>query len=647
MKFSPSLRLAVLPLALSAVFPALAQSQLAPVMVTATRFADQADALPLGVSVITAEEIHISGASTVNEAIMRLLGVVGRQDYYGGGDYSLDLRGFGVTADNNQVVIVDGVRLNEADLGGTRLAGIPIDGVERIEILRGSGSVLYGEGSTGGVIIVTTKAGIGKERMNAATAYAGVGSHGLREARANATLVSGGFSLDVAASRRDSDNHRDNFVSSAEGQSFLGQWSDDSLRLGARYAVDTLDTRLPGALSLEQWRANPRQTNTPDDSAVIKNERGAVFAELQLTDWQLAFDVGSRTKSLVNDYTAYGSRSRYAYDIDAQNAGLRAQHEASLGSARNQLQMGTDHAEWNRTVLGNWGSVANQSSHAWYIKDDVTLTGAGTRLSTGWRTERLSKSNTGASAPYSDDMQAWEIGLSQVLPFNWTVYGRLGSSFRLPNVDEFGYTSPGVSLLPQTSRDAELGARWKQDRATLDARVYRNKLNNEIGFNPVAEDPFSSPYYDGANINFAPTQRQGIEIDVRYQFGTALELRGNAAWRDSSFRSGVYADKKVPLAPARILGLRADWKPMPGHRLSGGVNWVSSQFADFDNRYRMSAYTTADLRYAYQWNQAELSLAINNLFDRKYYSQATVNDTGLKVYPEADRTVVAGLRLRF
>ena len=169
MKFSPSLRLAVLPLALSAVFPALAQSQLAPVMVTATRFADQADALPLGVSVITAEEIHISGASTVNEAIMRLLGVVGRQDYYGGGDYSLDLRGFGVTADNNQVVIVDGVRLNEADLGGTRLAGIPIDGVERIEILRGSGSVLYGEGSTGGVIIVTTKAGIGKERMNAAT----------------------------------------------------------------------------------------------------------------------------------------------------------------------------------------------------------------------------------------------------------------------------------------------------------------------------------------------------------------------------------------------------------------------------------------------------------------------------------------------
>lgn len=417
--------------------------------------------------------------------------------------------------------------------------------------------------------------------------------------------------------------------------------------MGARYAVDTLDTRLPGALSLGQWRANPRQTGTPDDSAVIKNERGAVFAELQLTDWQLAFDAGSRTKSLVNDYTANGSRGRYAYDIDAQNAGLRAQSEASFGGAKNQLQVGTDHAEWSRKVLGSWGSVANQSSHAWYIKDDVTLNGTGTRLSTGWRTERLSKSNTGASAPYSDDMQAWEIGLSQALQLNWTVYSRLGSSFRLPNVDEFGWTSPGVSLVPQTSRDIEIGARWKQERISLDSRVYRSKLRNEIGYNPLAEGPYSIYGSDGANVNFDPTQRQGIEIDARYQFDATLELRGNVAWRDSSFRSGGYADKKVPLAPARSMSLRADWSPMPEHRLSGGVNWVSSQFADFDNRYRMPAYTTADLRYAYQLSKAELSLGINNLFDRKYYSQATIDSSGLKVYPEAGRTVVAGLRLRF
>ena len=93
-----------------------------------------------------------------------MLGVPGRLDLYGGGDYALDLRGFGITADSNQVVVVDGIRINEADLGGTRLAGISIDSVERIEVIRGSGAVLYGEGATGGVIVITTKAGRGTAR---------------------------------------------------------------------------------------------------------------------------------------------------------------------------------------------------------------------------------------------------------------------------------------------------------------------------------------------------------------------------------------------------------------------------------------------------------------------------------------------------
>src|SRR6185369_11564938 len=172
-----SRRLRALPLALAAACPlALAQSITLPdTVVTARRFAEPAQPLPLGVSVVTADDIQASGATTINEALMRILGIVGRQDFFGGGEYSLDLRGFGATADNNQVVIVDGLRLSEADLGGTRLAGIPIESVERIEVLRGSGAVQYGEGATGGVIIVTTKAGTGRQRGNTASVYAGAG----------------------------------------------------------------------------------------------------------------------------------------------------------------------------------------------------------------------------------------------------------------------------------------------------------------------------------------------------------------------------------------------------------------------------------------------------------------------------------------
>ncbi|MCB2028014.1 MAG: TonB-dependent receptor plug domain-containing protein, partial [Rhodoferax sp.] len=69
------------------------QSQLPAVTVTATRFAEPAASLPFGVSVVTADDIRASGASTVNEALMKLLGVVGRLDTSGGNNYSLDLRG--------------------------------------------------------------------------------------------------------------------------------------------------------------------------------------------------------------------------------------------------------------------------------------------------------------------------------------------------------------------------------------------------------------------------------------------------------------------------------------------------------------------------------------------------------------------------
>ena len=118
--FVSGARLGVLALSLPAAAGVLAQGQLTTslkeVAVTASRVAGPRDVQPFGTSVITAEDIQSAGAVTVNDAIIRILGVAGRQDFYGGGDYALDLRGFGTTSDSNQVVIVDGIRINEADL---------------------------------------------------------------------------------------------------------------------------------------------------------------------------------------------------------------------------------------------------------------------------------------------------------------------------------------------------------------------------------------------------------------------------------------------------------------------------------------------------------------------------------------------------
>lgn len=634
-------RLCAIPLAATTAAAALAQPLLPAVTVTATRFAEPAATLPFGVSVITAEQIRNSGASTVNEAVIKLLGVVGRLDTSGGNNYSLDLRGFGSTAGSNQVVIVDGQRLNEADLSNAALSSIPIDTVQKIEVLRGTGAVLYGEGATGGVIVITTKAGIGSERRNSAQLYLAGGSLGLRESRGSATLASGGFSVDVAASDRDSDGHRDNFASGAHALSASVQWSNDWLRVGVRGGRDALHSGLPGALSAAQYAANPRQAISLTEYGAVQKNHAGVFVEGFVGAWQLAADASQRRK----DYDSVSFGAPYAYSVDATNTSLRARHEGMLGGLPNVFVVGHDNIRWERL---RFGTLARARNSAWYVKNDLTVPNSGTRLSIGFRDEELSKSDDGSVAAIDQRNQAWEIGVSQELGTSITAYARVGSSFRLANVDEFTFTRPNATLLPQTSRDTELGVRWRVNATAVEVRWYRSALRNEIGYDPLALGPFS-PFFDGANVNFDPTLRQGLELVASHAVTAALDLHLNAALRQARFTSGPNRGNDVMLVPKRTVALRADWRPAGGHALSGGLSWVSSQSPDFANLCNIPGYMTADLRYAYTWGKAELALGIANLTDRKYYTQAFSCNGGVTggIYPEPGRTITASLLYRF
>lgn len=614
--------------------------------ITATRFAESADELPVGVSVITAQQIKDSGALTINEAIMRLLGVQGRQDLNGGGEYGLDLRGFGSTADSNQVVVVDGVRLSEADTGGTRLAGISIDSVERIEVVRGSGAVLYGEGATGGVIVVTTKAGIGKQAQNGGSAYVGYGSQGLHEVRANANLVKEGFSLEGFAQNRNADNYRDNARSKSDAAALTAQWTTGALRFGGRLVQDRLNARLPGDLTAAQYASNPWQSTKPNDSVAIENQRNSVFAEMDLGPWQLAGDAGWRNKSVRSMNSGFA----YDYDTEAANHGVRARREGVLDGHKNILVMGHDYNQWSRTVMGAFGSQADQSSRAWYIKDDVILANTGTRLSAGWRTESFNKSIDSTTNRVDARQRAWDLGASQRLDAQWTAYARTGQSFRLPNVDEFSFVVGAASLKPQTSRDHEFGLRRNYASGRYEVRAYRSELTNEIGFDPnIANPSFWNPANLGANVNFDPTRRQGLELDADHKLSASVKMRGNLAWRTAQFREGTYAGKQVPLVPEKVLALGADWQLAPEHKISGGVNWVSASHPDVNNQCVMPSYSVAHVRYAYQLKDMDWALAVNNLMDHRYYTQAFAcsNQVTSSIYPEPGRAVMASMRYRF
>jgi iron complex outermembrane receptor protein len=105
----------------------------------------------------------------------------------------------------------------------------------------------------------------------------------------------------------------------------------------------------------------------------------------------------------------------------------------------------------------------------------------------------------------------------------------------------------------------------------------------------------------------------------------------------------------VPLVAGTTLAVRADWRPAPAHAVNAGIVWVSSQKVDFDNTCSAPNYATADLRYSYQFRNAEFALGVANLTDAKYYTQAFRCSAGVTngIYPEAGRTVTASVRVKF
>jgi iron complex outermembrane receptor protein len=647
MKFSINrARLSVLSLACISAISAHAQSDtthsLGEVVVTASRFAESADALSYGVSVITSQEIAASGASSVSEAVMKILGVPGRLDLTGGNNYALDLRGFGQTSDSNQVVVLDGRRLSEQDMSGTGLGVISIDQVQRIEVIHGSAAVLYGEGATGGVILISTKAGMGVERHNSAAIAATVGSNNLREVRASATMSDGGLSLDVFGTDRLSDGHRENFVSDNNNVGATLQWTNDWLRVGVQSSRSLGHSGFPGPLTPNQYADNPRQSLTPSDFGEIKSEISGLFMEAFVGDWQFGLDVGQRSKKTLANYGGYLSNGL----VDASTTDARARHTYKGTDLANALTLGLDTEEWKSVDYLNLR--AKSESNGIYVSDDVSVPATGTRFSVGLRNQKVTKVKEAVTSGVDDSQSVWSIGVTQELSSGVQVFGRTGASFRLANIDEINVVTPGSTLRPQTSRDVELGARWQYSSGRVELRWYQSNLENEIAYDGTAVGPYS-PYMNGANINLDPTVHRGVELETHHDLTEWVALRLNVAARQAKFDFGPYAGNNIALVPGQTASIGLELKPATSHTVNLGLTWVSSQSTDFNNQCSMPSFNTLDARYAYSSKAVELALGVANLADSKYFTQSYGCIAGViqGIYPEAGRVVSATAKIKF
>ena len=633
------------------------------VVVTATRDTQEIRKIPANVTVITKEEIEQSNAKTVVDVLRDKVDVM-VTDYYGNGkSTSVDIRGFGETGPLNTLVLVDGRRVNEIDLSGVDWTQIPLDQVERIEIVRGAGSVLYGDNAVGGVINIITKK---PEKTFSANAEVVGGSYGYNKESASVSGKWGAFSAILNASHNSTEGYRENGFLRAEdvgGKVIYDLNEYVSFDFSGGFHTD--DTGLPFALDKTHYILDPRAAAHPDDKANTNDGYGVLGIKAKLWDFgRIEADLSYRHREVDDFYVSYVFKDKR----NLSTWGLTPKYilEAPLWTFSNKLTVGLDFYRSQSDVFSdspfstpvhNHSEVIKTSTGA-YLLDEFSIF-QNLILSLGYRQEWVnfdiaqtvltgtSKAGSGNSEP------AWTAGLSYLFGKNSSAFLSYKRSFRYPVSDElieyildpktFNVTGIKISpIKPQVGYHYEAGIRhaftdWIEANLTL----FLVDMRNEIFFDP----------YTYANENFPKTRRQGIEVGAKVKPLQWLTFWGNYSYTKATLQEYPYSGNDIPGVPRHKGSLGADVEIWNGLSLNTRANFVGSRYfiSDWANAVpKLGGYYTLDMKLSYVWKGLKAFVGINNLFNRKYAEFGVVDSAGAQYfYPSPGRNFIGGMSYIF
>ncbi|MBP1749234.1 MAG: TonB-dependent receptor, partial [Deltaproteobacteria bacterium] len=247
-------------------FPQESPQTLESIVVTATRTESKIKEIPANVSIISKEQIEEKGARTLSDVFRDEQGIYTRS-LLGNPKFSaVDIRGFGETASQNSLFLIDGRRVNDIDISYVDLMQVPVEMIERIEIYRGPASVLYGDNAIGGVVNILLKKGEGKPSVIAGL---NTGSYDLYNPYLGASGRQGAFSYNILTSSYDTNGYRHN--NDLHAKDLFGSFSYEfparlSVNLKAGHHRDTYGLAGPlSAFQLHTGFYDRKDASTPAD----------------------------------------------------------------------------------------------------------------------------------------------------------------------------------------------------------------------------------------------------------------------------------------------------------------------------------------------------------------------------------------------
>lgn len=691
-------------LASAVLLPSLAQAQNTPaptapierlptVQVQAARVAQVADIdLPASLTTVWVDEDRTGPLAQLSEALNGIPGVVARDRQNYAQDTQLSIRGFGARSTfgvRGVRVLVDGVPATMPD-GQGQLSHASLLSAQRVEVLRGPFSALYGN-SSGGVVQVWSADGAEGDpwRLRLDT-----GSDNTVSAGAQLRGVQGPIRYNVAANHFRTDGWRDH--SQARRESVNARLGTDvgggQLDLVLNY-FDAPDAQDPLGLTRAQVRENPRQatavaTQYNTRKSVRQAQAGLVFTRTERAQtWRAMGYAGQRS---VEQYLAIppGPQANPLHaggviDLDGDYGGLDARWawhgdwagrplDVVIGAnADRQQQDRRGYENFVGDQVGIKGRLRrdqsdrvenlDQFAQAWWQWAPRWSLLLGMRHST----VRFRSNDHYITAGNPDDSgsRRYEAttpvaGVVFRASDAWRLYASAGRGFETPTFNELGYRADGqaglaLDLSAARSRNLEVGSKWHgQSGAQVEAALFRADTDDELA---VASNSGGRSTYR----NIGRTRRQGAEASYVQPLGAQADLTLAYTWIEATVRdpyalcaaSGcntVTAGSRLPGVPSQQWNARLQYRPGPWQ-------WAAEVVASSDTvvndlaTERAPGYALLNLEMSRRWTTAQGTLRafarIDNALDQRYIGSVIVNDGNQRFFePGPDRRYNVGLQ---
>ncbi len=676
----------------------IAQNSQSTVIVSGSRFEENLNEVPANVQVITREEIAESTSSNIPDILSQIGGLNIRNT--AGGQLNLgatvDMGGYGPTARDTTLILVDGQRINPIDSSAISWESIPLDSINRIEILRGGASVQYGNGALGGVINIITNGG-SKNLNQASTSY------GSFNTLVNNAIFRNTFdqtTLQLTANTSNTNGWRQNSAANAYAfdakvtQSLGGK---DNVYADLFYSYS--NQQMPGGTLGQVGQGNSQlaKFNNIGSGNTINNTGFRVGIAKELNSmFNLEVDgfYSNKTSFFNQPYYSTAASGLGSYptispsftNYDGWQANFSPRIKGNFGSFGTGI-VGYEFNKASQSSGSTYSAVMNQvapgqgavvsplasSTNASLYNQSVYFIGklpvvSGIDLDGGYRYQTQSASANGVSiwsgSTNPNPNQTYSANAGDVA-FNFKylegqrIYLKWNQSYRFPNVDEFwGWSSAGGSpqfggiLKPQTAQTYEFGGNWQLLKTNLNASVFTSVSQNEILYNPATYNNSNSPY----DIN-----RNGANLNLLTTITSKLSVGGGGTIQNAFYANGPYQNQAIAQVPNLLLNARATYVISSHWSLGGVVNYVSNQHYDaapayYNNLTVMPSYTVADVYANYKTGNWETRLTVKNVGNAQYstyggygYVQLPDNSSGNSYYYYANdpRSVYLSAKYNF